>query len=394
MILWTGSASAATGDIADVTILFDEGWLDDAEKVLDQLISENPKDPELYYMLARVYLIRDDAASSNGGAPWEYLDEIEDHAKKAIELNPREAKYHVILGHGVGLKAMRGGKVKMYSRAKRTKQEYETAAELDPNDIDARTSLIQYHMQAPGIAGGDKQEARRLAQVVAAIDSAEGFAAWKTVYLHAEEYDALEAAIREVVEAHPEEKTGYMEYLRLCNRREQYDCVEKQIMSILAIDPADVDAYWYLSRLHQERGQYDDAEAALTRAIAIDPDDPYTYRWLADFYKSRERWNEAIEQYERALEVDPAYQRALYGIGETLVLAETDLDRAERCFNDYIASRLKVWWPERALAYCELAKINDLRGNRKAAVADIKKAKKLNPGNSEIRSVAKGLHVR
>jgi tetratricopeptide (TPR) repeat protein len=386
--------ATANRDLTAAQQLIDDGWADDAEELLNDLLKSDSDNPEVYYLLARVYLERDSYQSSNGGAPWDNLNHIEEYAKKAIELNSSEAKYYVVLGHGVGLKALRGGTVKKFSRAKSAKASYETAVELDPNYFEARTSLIEYHMQAPGIAGGDKEEARRHAQAIAEIDSAEGFHAWKTVYLYKKDYDALEASIKEVIVARPADKEGYAEFAWLCRRRQDYDCAREYIDKVLAIDPEDTEIRWYLSRIYVNEERYDEAKAVLEQAIEVAPAKPYVYRWLGDFCQERERWDEAIEWYEKTLEVDPAYARAIYKMGETYVLADENLDRAEECFKQYMNSRLKCWWPERAMAHCELAKIYLLRGDRKTAVAEIKKAKKLNPNNDEIQKVAKKLRVR
>jgi len=394
LVLVTAGTGAWADDIDRARELMDDGWLDDAETVLNGLLSQNPDRAEVYYELARVYLIRDDAQASNGGAPWDNLDKIEDYAEKAIELDPDAAQYYVVYGHAVGLKAMRGGKVKMFSRAKSAKSRYETAAEMDPTNIEARTSLIQYHMQAPGIAGGDKDEARRLAAAVAALDSAEGYGAWKSVYLHAEEYEALEAAIGDVIESAPEEARGYLELARLCFRREDYECARENLKKVLSIDPEEVDAYWYLDQIYRDEGRSEDARAALEQAVAAKPEEGYVYRWVGDFYRDEEQWEEAVQWYRRALEADPEYARALYSMGKTYVLSNSNLDRAVECFNEYLASRLNCWWPEPALAHCQLARIYAELGDKKAAKSEVKKAKKLNPKNDEVRQTAKKLHIR
>jgi tetratricopeptide (TPR) repeat protein len=387
-------STASANEMDDVAQLMDEGWLDDAEALLNEYIARSPDDPDLYYQLATLYLWRDDAQSANGGAPWEYLNKIEDYAEKAIDLNPNDARYYVIYGHAVGLKAMRGGKVKMFSRARAAKSRYETASEMDPSNIEAKTSLIEYLMQAPGVVGGDKDEARRLAAVVAELDSAAGFRAWKSIYLHEKDYDALEAAIRAVIQSRPEEKSGYEEFARLCRRREDFDCAIEYTEKILALEPGVVEPYWHLSRIYVSRGSLDTAERELLTAVELKPDEAHVYRWLGDFCRKQERWDDAIAWYQKSLAVDPGHARALYALGETYLEADRDLATAEECFNTYLQTRLKYWWPEPALAHCQLAKIYTKQGNKKAAKSEIKKARKLNPSNDEIQRTAKEMHIR
>ena len=394
LLMSVSSPLRAAGDLSEAIELIDEGWVDDAESILNDLVAQDPDNPELYYQLAQLCLIRYDARSGNGGGQWDDLDRVEDYAEKAIELDPDDARFYVIYGHGVGLKAMNGGKIKMYSRAKKTKSRYETAAAMDPVNIESRTSLIEYNMQAPGIAGGDKDEARRLAGVIAEIDSVSGFYAWKTVYLYDENYDALESRIRQVIEAHPDEKQGYAELARLCERRQDLGCARENYDKVLAIDPEDVQPYWYLHRIYAAESRTDKTLETLDLAIARQPTEAYVYRWKADFYRGREEWGEAVSWYTRSLEVDPGYARSLYWMGVSYLESGRDLDLARECFDGYLEARLNVWWPEPALAHCQLAKIYAKQGDKKGAKREVKAAKKLNAGNDEVKRTAKELHIR
>jgi len=389
-VLSTGSAN----EMDDVTELMDEGWLDDAEVLLNEFIARSPDDPDLYYQLATIYLWRDGGQSGNGGASWEYLNKIEDYTEKAIDLNPNDARYYVIYGHAVGLKALRGGKIKMFTRARAAKSRYETASEMDPTNVEAKTSLIEYLMQAPGVAGGDKDEARKLAAVVTELDSAAGFYAWKSIYLQENEYDKLEASIRGVIQAQPDSTQGYLEFARLCQRREDFDCAIEYIEKVLSLEPDDVVPYWHLSRIYLKKEDLAAAEQALLTAVELKPNETRVYRWVGDFCRKQERWDDAIAWYQKSLEVDPGHARALYALGETYLEADRDLVAAEECFNTYLQTRLKYWWPEPALAHCQLAKIYAKQGNKKAAKREIKTARKLNPSNDEIKRTAKDMHIR
>jgi tetratricopeptide (TPR) repeat protein len=385
---------ALADDLDEAAALMDAGWLDDAEAIINRLIEHNPDNAEFYYQMARLYLTRDDAQSANGGAPWDNLNQIERYAERAIALDPSDARFYVVYGHGVGLKAMRGGTVKKFSRAKTAKSRYERAADMDPANIEARTSLIEYHMQAPGIAGGDKKEALRLAAVVAQLDSAAGFDAWKTIYLHEQNYDALEAAVRSVIESQPQGVKGYIELALLCQRREDVRCAIENLQRVVSLQPHDVQSYWHLSRIYAREGKEEEAEAALLSAVRSNLHEARVYRWVADFHRDRERWDDAIAWYQQCLEVDPGYARAWYDMGDTYLRSQRDLELAQDCFNTYLQSRLNCRWPEPALAHCQLAKIHAKNGDKKAAKRELKAAKQLNPDNDEVRRTAKQLHIR
>jgi len=86
------SLCALTGvpyaDIADAEKLLDEGWADDAEALLDEMLESSPQNADLYYLLAQLYLYKDDSQEDYGGAPWSNLNRIEEYAKKATEIAP------------------------------------------------------------------------------------------------------------------------------------------------------------------------------------------------------------------------------------------------------------------------------------------------------------------
>jgi len=56
------------------------------------------------------------------------------------------------------------------SVAKRSKAEFEKAAELDPDSAEAREALCEWYLQAPGFAGGSEDKAKALALELTQID--------------------------------------------------------------------------------------------------------------------------------------------------------------------------------------------------------------------------------
>ena len=54
-----GALRASASDFSKATELMDEGWLDDAEKILNNLVANDPDNAELYYLLARLNLAVD-----------------------------------------------------------------------------------------------------------------------------------------------------------------------------------------------------------------------------------------------------------------------------------------------------------------------------------------------
>lgn len=68
--------------------------------------------------------------------------------------------------------------------APKMKSAWEKAIALDSKNLDARTSLIQYYLQAPGILGGSVEKAIEVAGQVLKLKPAEGHRQLGNIYMH------------------------------------------------------------------------------------------------------------------------------------------------------------------------------------------------------------------
>ncbi len=110
------------------------------------------------------------------------VGEAVDWLEKAVELAPANARYHLKLAAAYGAAAQEASVLRQAGLARKVKSELERAARLDPSLVEARVGLIRYHLRAPGIMGGDKEEAERQAEVVARLDPWKGWRWLSTVY--------------------------------------------------------------------------------------------------------------------------------------------------------------------------------------------------------------------
>jgi len=74
--------------------------------------------------------------------------------------------------------------------APKMKSAWEKAIALDPKNLDARTSLIQYYLQAPGFMGGSVEKAKEVAGQVLKLKPAEGHRQLGNIYLNEKKYMA------------------------------------------------------------------------------------------------------------------------------------------------------------------------------------------------------------
>ena len=94
-------------------------------------------------------------------------DKADDEFEKAVKLEDGNAVYHFWLGRAVGDQAEDANPLRQPGLARRTKAEFERAADLAPDYLDAREGLVEYYLAAPGILGGSKDKARAEAAEIA-----------------------------------------------------------------------------------------------------------------------------------------------------------------------------------------------------------------------------------
>jgi tetratricopeptide (TPR) repeat protein len=149
---------AAADDTAPA--LLAAGRVDDAISTLRSRLSTSPNNAEAYNLLCRAYFSMGD---------W---DRGISACEKAIALEPNNSRYHMWLGRIYGEKANDVMFIKAAALAGKVRNEFETAVGLDPNNVDARSDLGEFYLEAPGIVGGGRDKAQAQAQALAALDIA------------------------------------------------------------------------------------------------------------------------------------------------------------------------------------------------------------------------------
>jgi hypothetical protein len=96
-----------------------------------------------------------------------------------VQFDGRTAKYHRQLAECLGVTAQYSGMLHQLFLARRFKKELDIALTQDPTDLQALRDLMEFYLLAPGIAGGDKDQARAVSARIERIDSA-ARVAWHT----------------------------------------------------------------------------------------------------------------------------------------------------------------------------------------------------------------------
>ncbi len=154
--LLAASLSAAGPASMDSLQLLSAGSMNDLIGALT-----NRSDAESYNMLSRAYYAIEqwDAAIKNG--------------ERAVSLRSDDSQYHLWLGRAYGQRAAEiGNPLSAAGLARKAKNEFERAVELNPRNVSARADLSEYYVEAPAIMGGGIAKARNQASNLQSFDPA------------------------------------------------------------------------------------------------------------------------------------------------------------------------------------------------------------------------------
>lgn len=152
--------------------LFEDGKLLDAKEQFEQELDQSGPDSKSVVLayLARIALRQ------------QQLDKAKELANQAVELSPNtpivQFSYGIVMS-GVARNA------KLFSAlgyAKKSLVGYTKAVALEPDNITYRQSLLGYHMNAPGLAGGDKGIALEQAEAIKGLNLKLGIQALIGIY--------------------------------------------------------------------------------------------------------------------------------------------------------------------------------------------------------------------
>jgi tetratricopeptide (TPR) repeat protein len=158
LLLAVGASAAATDDSAPA--LLAAGRIDDAITTLRGRIGATPNDAAAHNLLCRAYFSLGD---------W---NRAVSACEQAVSLEPNNSHYHLWLGRVYGEKADASGFLSAAGLAKKVRAQFEQAVQLDPDNVDARTDLAEFYLEAPGIVGGGQDKARAEAETLSKLDPA------------------------------------------------------------------------------------------------------------------------------------------------------------------------------------------------------------------------------
>jgi tetratricopeptide (TPR) repeat protein len=344
--------SAAQASSPSIDSLIDGNHFKRAQAQLSTVLKQNPNDAQANYQMSKVSIA------------FGQVDDAIRQAEKALAANNTRADYHAQYVEALGAKLNdeHTGFLSRLSLARRFQAEAETTLKMDPRSIDVNTDLMQFYLEAPGMAGGDKEKASALADKLLKLDRAHGSILKAQIAEHEHQLPDAEQFYSHAAEAAPAD----------------YEIVATA-------------ANFFLN-LENQRG-FPKAEDLAKRAQKIDPERIEAYNILAVLYVKQRRWPELQTTLSDSEHHVPDNLAPQYQAGKFIfVTAATDeFPLAEKCLRNYLKQPPEAGSPPLAAAHWRLGQILERQGHRDEARKEIQTAVQLEPGLKDAQQDLKRL---
>jgi tetratricopeptide (TPR) repeat protein len=152
--------------------------------------------------------------------------------EKAVELVPDNSQFHMWLGRIYGEKADKAGFMTAAGLAGKVREQFEAAVRLDPNNVEARTDLAEFYLEAPGIVGGGKDKAQVQADALLRLEPARGHWVNGRLAEKRKDYVAAEKEYRDALEATHGSASNWLNLGVFYKHRERWDEMEQTLTHV------------------------------------------------------------------------------------------------------------------------------------------------------------------
>jgi len=251
-----------------------------ARYILKDKYDKNDEDPVTNYWLG-VLALHDTL-----------YDDAIDYFDVAIEGDENNAEYYFQLGRAYGMKAQNSGAITAAFAAPKIKSNWIKTLEIDPNHIPAKWGLFQFYINAPGVVGGDDDEAKKFADDLSINDPPRGY------NMLAYYYAVVEEDLPKADEA--------------LNKSMTFDSDEETNRIIINSNTNLLNQLGYRF-LNQD--DYENSYKYFKWAIRLRPDFENPYDSMGDHFSAVSQYDSALIYYNKALEIRPDFAVSMYNRG-------------------------------------------------------------------------------
>ncbi len=235
-----------------------------------------------------------------------------EYFEKAVALKPDNAEYHYQLGNAYAQAGMAGSMFQAMSGAKKMRSEFERALGLDPNFTLARFGLLEFHVSAPGIAGGSDSAALEQAAEIRKRDALDGHRAFARIHTAAKKPDLARKEYDDLMKEQPASARAHYFYgVYLMLTEKNYKTAGDEFESAVKLDPSYMPAYFQIGHVAAlAENNFARGEETVKKYLAYRPKDQEpslsrAHYWLGAIYEKQGKKAEAKSSYEASLKINP-----------------------------------------------------------------------------------------
>lgn len=284
--------------------LFESGKYREAKSVLEPTLKTNTRDAAAAFYLGRIALEENRS------------DRAVEYFQTATSLDPKSSVYFLWLGRALGRETRQASVLRRPGLARRTKVAWERAVALDPDNLDARSDLIQYYLQAPGILGGSTARALEQAEAIRERNALRGSLELGAIYERDGRLDDAEKAYLGAARERSDRHVGAYRLGVFYQNTGAYDKAFELFESMLEANPMEYGALFQIGKTGAMSGErLDRAADALEAYLRTTPgrNDPSlaAAHWrLGMVHEKRRDRRRAKAEYETAVRLDPTFRPA------------------------------------------------------------------------------------
>ncbi len=299
---------ACSGFGADsVATMLNAGRVDEAIKLLSSQVNANPQNAEAYGQLCRAYYFLED------------YDNAISNCERAVQLAPRESKYHLWLGRALGDKADHSGPFAALGIAKKVGPQFEQAVQLSPSDVQARTDLAEFYGSAPSMVGGNDDKARQLAFDTVKLDPVAAANMRAQLALSQKDYATAEREAQTAIDLSKGSARSILELARIYGKQKHWKEMEAAIQQAMAASKKRPEDLFFAGELLVGNGRNLSGAVDILRSYLAGPTEEQSpafraYYLIGKAYEKMGDKNAAAKAYRSALELASNYRRAQEGL--------------------------------------------------------------------------------
>jgi len=231
--------------------------------------------------------------------------------EQAIAQTPNNAEAHYYLGTAYGSLINTASMFSKPGLAKKTREQFERAIQLDPNFLDARFGMIQWYLEAPGFVGGGEDKAIAEANEVKKRDAIDGHRAFAAIYNHQKKPDLAKKEYADAVKEQPNVPRAHY-WLGVVYLGEKNNAAaSSEFETAVKLDPQYMPGWFQIGHVAAVTGtNMERGEEALKKYLSYTPkrNEPPLYRvhyWLGNIFEKQGKKAEAKASYAKALSANP-----------------------------------------------------------------------------------------